>query len=70
MAYNNNYFYGRCILFWHAGSMRLITRKESIAVVEIPAYLIDCTCKDCTAFHIKGMCNTGCGNTADHFPHS
>ena len=25
--------------------------------------------KACPAFHIKGMCNTGCRNADDHIPH-
>ena len=50
--------------------MRLITRKESLAGVKIPASPIYPTCKACPAFHIKGMCNTGCGNAADHILHT
>ena len=31
---------------------------------------IESTYKACPAFHIKEMCNTGCRNAADHFPHT
>ena len=67
MAYNNSYVDGRWGLFRYAGAMRLITRKAILAGVELPAWPIDPTCP---AFHIKGMCNTWCGNTADHVPHT
>ena len=44
MAYNNNYVDGRWGLFWYAGEMRLVTRKASLAGVELPASLILPTC--------------------------
>ena len=69
MAYNNAYVDGRWGLFRHAGAMRLITRKASPAGVELPASPIDPTCKSSLTFHIKGMCNTGYGNEAEHLPH-
>ena len=50
--------------------MRLTTCKESLTGVELPASLIDPTCKSCPAFHIKGIYNTGCGSAADHVPHT
>ena len=50
--------------------MRLITLKESLTGVELPALLIDPVCKVCPVFHTKGMCNTGYGNAADHVPHT
>ena len=50
--------------------MQLITRKSSLAGVELPAFLVEPNCKACPAFHIKGMCNTGCGNAADHVAHT
>ena len=50
--------------------MRLITCKASLAGVEIPASPVERTCKACPAFHIKGMCNRGCRNAADHVPHT
>ena len=52
--------------FRHAGAMRLITRKSSTAGVELPSSLLDPKCKACPAYHIKGMCNTGCRNVGDH----
>ena len=50
--------------------MRLITCKASLAGVNLPASPVDPNCKACPAFHIKGMCNTGCGNAADHVTHN
>ena len=46
--------------------MRPITRKASLAVVELPSLPVDPKFKACPAFHIKGMCNTGCGNMTYH----
>ena len=69
-AYNNYYVDGQWGLFRHAGAMGIITRKERLAGVDIPVFLIEPTYKACPAFHIKGMCNTGCGNAADHVPHT
>ena len=57
-------------LFRHAGAMRLITRKSSTAGVDLPLSPIDPKCKACPAYHIKGMCNTGCGNVGDHATHT
>ena len=31
---------------------------------------MDPKCKACLPFHIKGMCNTGCGNVTDHVAHT
>ena len=70
VAYNNAYVEGRWGLFRHTGAMRLINRKASLAGVELPALLVDHKCKACPAFHIKGMCNTGCGNANDHVTHT
>ena len=70
MAYNNAYAKVRWGLFRHAGAMILITCKASLAGVDLPALLLDTNCKACPAFHIKGMCNTGCGNAADHVAHN
>ena len=70
MSYNNAYVDGRWGLFLHAGAMRLVTRKASLAGVELPTSLIKPTCKACPTFHIKGVCNTGCRNAADHIPHN
>ena len=53
-------------LFRHAGAMRLITQKASATGVELPSSPVDPKCKACPAYHIKGMCNTGCGNVGDH----
>ena len=50
--------------------MRLITCKTSLAGVEIPVSPLELTYKACPTFHIKVMCNTGCGNMADHVPHT
>ena len=57
-------------LFWHTGEMRLIARKASLAGVDIPVLPVETNCKACPTFHIKGMYNTGCGNAADHIPHT
>ena len=57
-------------LFRHVGAMRLITRKTSLAGVDLPALPVEPNCKACPAFHIKGMCNTVCGNAADHVAHT
>ena len=70
MAYNNAYVEGRWGLFRHAGEMQLITSKASLAGVKLPALPVDPNCKACPAFHTKGMCNTGCGNAADHVAHT
>ena len=56
--------------FQHAGAMRLITRKASLAGVKLPSFPVDPKCKACPAFRIKGMCNTGCGNVTDHVAHT
>ena len=50
--------------------MRLITRKASTAGAELPSSPLDPKCKACPAYHIKGMCNTGCGNAGDHAVHT
>ena len=50
--------------------MRLITRKASAAGVELPSSPLDPKCKACPAYHIKGMCNTGCGNVGYHAVHT
>ena len=70
IAYNNTYMEERWGLFRHAGAMRLITRKASAAVVELPSLPVDPKCKACPAYNIKGMCNTGCGNVGDHVTHT
>ena len=70
MAYNNDYADGRWDLFRHAGAMRLITCKASLLVVKLHASPIKRTYKSYPAFYIKWICNTGCVNAADHFPHS
>ena len=70
IAYNNAYVEGRWSLFRHAGVMRLITQKASLAAVELSLSPIDPNCKAYPAFHIKGMCNTGCGNVTDHVAHT
>ena len=70
MAYNNAYVDGWWGLFRNAGAIRLITCKASLAGVKLPLLPIDPTCKARPAFHIKGMCNTGCRNAADHVPHT
>ena len=43
MAYNNTYVDGRWGLFCHAGAMRLITHKASLAGVELPTLPIEPT---------------------------
>ena len=70
ITYNNEYVEGRWGLFRHAGAMRLITQKDSLAGVELLLSPIYPKCKACPAFHIKGMCNTGCGNVTDHVAHT
>ena len=50
--------------------MMLITCKTNLMGVKLPALPIDPTCKACPTFHIKGMCNTGCGNEADNVPYT
>ena len=70
IAYNNSYLEERWGAFRHAGAMRLITRKASTAGVELPSSPLDPKCKACPAYHIKGMCNTGCGNVGDHAVHT
>ena len=66
IAYNNAYMEGRWGLFRQAGVMRIITRKSSIAVVELPVLPVEPKCKAYPAFHIKDTCNTGCRNMTDH----
>ena len=70
MAYNNAYVDGRWGLFRHAGEMRLITRKASLAGVDLSTSPIEPTCKACPTFHIKGMCKKGSRNAADHVLHT
>ena len=70
MAYNNTYVEGRWGLFRHKGAMRLITRKAILACVKLTASPVEPNYKACPAFHIKGMCNTGCGNAEDHAVHT
>ena len=70
MAYNNTYMEERRGLFQHAGAMRLITQKASAAGFELPLLPVDPKCKACPAYHIKGMCNTGCDNVGDHITHT
>ena len=70
MAYNNAYLEGRWGLFRHAEAMRLITCKTSLAGVDPPLSKVYTNCKACPAFHIKGICNTGCGNATDHTTHT
>ena len=50
--------------------MRLITRKSSLAGVELPSSSVDPKYKACSAIHIKGMCNTGCENVTDRSAHT
>ena len=57
-------------LFRNAGVMRLITQKASAAGIELPSLPVEPKCKACPAYHIKGMCNTGCGNVGDHVTHT
>ena len=70
MAYNDDYVDGRWGLFRHAGAMRNIVRAAKEAGNHLPVSPIDPTCKACPAFHVKGMCNAGCGNAGGHKPHS
>ena len=70
IAYNSAYVEGRWGLFRHAGAMRIITCKASLVGVELPASPVDPNCKACPAFHIKGICNTGCRNVTDHVVHT
>ena len=70
ISYNKAYMEERWGLFWNAGAMRLITRKASASGVELPSSPIDSKCKDCPAYHIKGMCNKGCGNVGDQVTHT
>ena len=70
IAYNNASVEGRWGLFWKTGAMRLITRKASLAGVNIPELPVDPKCKACPAFHIKVMCNTGCVNVTNHVAHT
>ena len=70
MTYNNAYREGRRGPFLHAGAMRLITRKASLAGVDLPACLVDPNCNAYPAFHIIGMCSTGYGNAADLIAHT
>ena len=70
IAYNNAYMEKRWGLFRHAVAMRLIMQKASAAGVELPLSPVDPKCKACPAYHIKGMCNTGCGNVGDHVTHT
>ena len=70
MAYNNAYIDMQWGLFWHVGVMRLITHKASLAGAKLLASPIEPTCKAFPVFEIKGKCNTGCGNVADHVPHT
>ena len=70
IAYNNAYMEGRWGLFRNTGEMRLITRKTSLAGVELPSSPVDPKCKACPMFHIKGVCNTGYGNVTDHVAHT
>ena len=57
-------------LFWHTGEMRLIARKASLAGVDIPVLPVETNCKACPTFHIKGICNMGCGNATEHVLHN
>ena len=70
IAYNNAYMEERWGLFRNAGAMRLITRKASSTGVELPSSPVDPKYKACPAYHIKGMCNTGCDNVGDHITHT
>ena len=60
MEYNNAYVEGRWGIFRNVGAIRLITCKASLANIELLASSVEPNCKACPAFHIKGMCNTGC----------
>ena len=57
-------------LFRQVGVMQPITRKASLVGVKLPALPVEPNFKACPAFHIKGMCNTGCGNVTDHVAHT
>ena len=70
IAYNNAYVEDSWGAFRHARAMRLITRKASAAGVELPSSPLNPKCKVCPAYHIKGVCNTGCGNVGDHAVHT
>ena len=50
--------------------MQLITCNASLAGVDLPALPVEPNCKACPAYHIKGMCNTGCRNVEDHVAHT
>ena len=52
------------------GSMRLIMQKSSSAGVELPSSPVEPKCKTFPAYHIKGMCNTGCVNVGGHVTHT
>ena len=52
------------------GGYAVITRKASAAGFELPSSPLDPKCKACPAYHIKGMCNTGCRNVGDHTTHT
>ena len=70
MAYNNVYVEGRWGLLLHTGAIRFINRKASLAGVNLPVLPVDPNCKACPTFHIKGMCNMGYGNAANHVAHT
>ena len=70
IAYNNAYVEDWWGAFRHAGAMRIITRKASAAGVKLPSLPIEPKRKACPAYHIKGVCNTGCGNAGDHATHT
>ena len=70
IAYNNAYMEDIWGLFRHAGAMWLITRKSITAGVKISSSPIDPKCKPCPAYHIKRMCNTGCGNVGYPVTHT
>ena len=50
--------------------MRLITRKASAVGVYLPTLPLYPKCMACLAYHIKGMCNTGCRNVGYHAMHT
>ena len=50
--------------------MWLITRKASAEGIELPSSPLEPKCKAFPTYHIKGMCNTGCGNVGDHATHT
>ena len=70
IAYKNAYVEGGWGLLRHTWAMRLITRKASLVGVELPSSPVDPKFKACLVFHIKGMCNTGCGNMTNHIAHT